>query len=63
MLPVTSSCTYSLDCPGTLVTPTLKNDFVNAADYVTQTQAGTHLTLAMTFPDLSQPASVDTAAR
>ena len=58
MLPVTSSCTYYLDCPGTLVTPTLKNDFVNAADYVTQTQAGTHLTLAMTFPDLSQPASV-----
>ena len=32
MLPVTSSCTYYLDCPGTLVTPTLKNDFVNAAD-------------------------------
>ena len=58
MLPVTSSCTYYLDCPGTLVTPTLKNDFVNAADYVMQTQAGTHLTLAMTFPDLSQPASV-----
>ena len=58
MLPVTSSCTYYLDCPGTLVTPTLKNDFVNAADYVTQTQAGIHLTLAMTFPDLSQPASV-----
>ena len=47
----------------TKATPTLKNDFVNAADYVTQTQAGTHLTLAMTFPDLSQPASVDTAAR
>ena len=58
MLPVTSSCTYYLDCPGTLVTPTLKNDFVNAAHYVTQTPAGTHLTLAMTFPDLSQPASI-----
>ena len=49
---------YYLDCPGTRVTPTMKNDFVNAADYVTQTRAGTHLTLAMTFPDLSQPASV-----
>ena len=58
MLPVTSACTYYLDCPGTLVTPTLKNDFVNAAHYVTQTSAGTHLTLAMTFPDLSQPASI-----
>ena len=58
MLPVTSSCTYYLDCPGTLVTPSLKNDFVNAAHYVTHAQASTHLTLAMTFPDLSQPASI-----
>ena len=58
MLPVTSSCTYYLDCPGTPVTPTLKNDFVNAANYMTKAPADTHLTLSMTFPDLSQPASV-----
>ena len=58
MLPVTSSCTYYLDCPGTPVTPTLKNDFVNAANYITKAPADTHLTLSMTFPDLSQPASV-----
>ena len=32
-LPATSPCTYYLDCPGTLVTPTLRNDFVNAANY------------------------------
>ena len=31
MLPASSACTYYLDCPGTLVVPTLKNDFVNAA--------------------------------
>ena len=58
MLPVTSSCTYYLDCPGTPVTPTLKNDFVNAANYVTKTPAGIHLTPAMTFPDLARPESV-----
>ena len=27
MLPVSSTCTYYLDCPATLVAPTLKNDF------------------------------------
>ena len=32
MLPASSSCTYYLDCLGTPVTPTLKNDFVNAAN-------------------------------
>ena len=58
MLPASSSCTYYLDCPGTLVTPTLKNDFVNAANVVTKTPEGVHLTLAMTFPDLSDPESV-----
>ena len=58
MLPVASSCTYYLDCPGTPVTPTLKNDFLNAADYVGKTPPGVHLTLSMTFPDLSRPESV-----
>ncbi len=58
MLPASSSCTYYLDCPGTPVTPTLKNDFVNAADVVTKTPEGMHLTLAMTFPDLADPQSV-----
>ena len=58
MLPASSSCTYYLDCPGTPVTPTLKNDFVNAANVVTKTPAGLHLTLAMTFPDLADPDSI-----
>ena len=58
MLPAASSCTYYLDCPGTPVTPTLKNDFVNAANYVTKAPDDIHLTLSMTFPDLSQPESV-----
>ena len=58
MLPASSSCTYYLDCPGTPVTPTLKNDFVNAANVVTKTPDSLHLTLAMTFPDLAAPDSI-----
>ena len=58
MLPASSSCTYYLDCPGTPVTPTLKNDFVNAANAVTKTPESLHLTLAMTFPDLADPDSI-----
>ena len=58
MLPASSPCTYYLDCPGTRVTPTLKNDFVNAANVVTKAPAGIHLTLSMSFPDLSDPESV-----
>ena len=58
MLPSASSCTYYLDCPGTPVTPTLRNDFVNAANYITNTPSGVHLTLSMTFPDLARPESI-----
>ena len=58
MLPVASSCTYYLDCPGTPVRPSLKNDFVNAANYVMKAPPGIHVTLSMTFPDLSRPESV-----
>ncbi len=58
MLPVTSACTYYLDCPGTLVEPTLKNDFVNAASFIVEASEHVHLTLAMTFPDLSRPDSI-----
>ena len=58
MLPVSSTCTYYLDCPATLVAPTLKNDFANAANYLTTRPQGVHLTLAMTFPDLARPDAV-----
>ena len=58
MLPPASSCTYYLECPGTPVTPTLKNDFVNAANYIMNTHPGVHLTLSMTFPDLSRPEAI-----
>ena len=58
MLPVDSDCTYYLDCPGTPVVPTLKNDFANAANLVASPPPGIHATLAMTFPDLSRPETI-----
>ena len=58
MLPVTSSCTYYVDCPGMPVTPTLKNDFVNAANHILNASSGVHLTLSMSFPDLSRPETI-----
>jgi len=67
-LPSDDTCTYYLDCPGTLVTPSLRNDFVNAAHYLeyTGTDKGKtddpfegeeriNLVLSMTFPDLAHP--------
>lgn len=57
-LPVGSPCTYYLDCPGTPVRPSLTNDFDNAADFVRQAPDGVHITLSMTFPDLSRPESI-----
>ena len=54
-LPVHSHCSYYLDCPGEPVVPGIKNDFVNAANYIEFKPKGIHLTLSMTFPDLSQP--------
>ena len=41
-----------------LIRPTMKNDFVNAVNYVTKNSKGIHLTLSMTFPDLANPESV-----
>ena len=58
MLPVSSACIYYLDCPDTPVAPTLKNDFANAANYLTGRPQRVHLTLAMTFPDLARPDAV-----
>ena len=58
MLPVSSSCTYYLDCPGVPVMPTLKNDFVNAMNYITKGSGSVHMTLSMAFPDLARPETV-----
>ena len=58
MLPVNSDCTYYLDCVGTLVSPTMKNDFVNAMNFLASGSDEVHLTMSMTFPDLEEPDSV-----
>jgi len=58
MLPVDSPCTYYLDCPGIPVVPTLKNDFGNATSLLASASEGVHVTLSMTFPDLSRQESV-----
>lgn len=57
-LPVDSSCAYYLDCLGTPAHPSIKNDFVNAANYLEFEPEGTHMTLSMTFPDLANPESI-----
>ncbi|WP_249344333.1 amidohydrolase family protein [Marinomonas sp. CT5] len=55
MLPANSSCSNYLKCPGTPVSPTTRNDFVNAANMVEYKPDDLHLTLSMTFTDLSNP--------
>ncbi len=57
-LPIDSSCTYYLDCPGTPALPSIKNDFVNAANFLREKPEGVHMTLAMTFPDLANPEEI-----
>ncbi|MEV7087756.1 amidohydrolase family protein [Streptomyces sp. NPDC093085] len=57
-LPVDSGCTYYLDCPGTPVVPSMRNDFVNASNYVAAPPEDPELTVSMTFLDLARPESV-----
>ncbi|MCE7991930.1 MAG: amidohydrolase family protein [Roseivirga sp.] len=68
-LPSNGDCAYYLDCPGTAVTPSLRNDFVNAANYLEyqgpnsikkikdpfEGEDKLNLVLSMTFPDLANP--------
>jgi len=57
MLPANSSCSNYLKCPGTPVSPTTRNDFVNAANMLEHAPDDLHLTLSMTFTDLANPQS------
>lgn len=60
-LPIDSECTYYLDCPGTKVVPSLKNDFFNAqsvldnAEDLAADPYGPHISLSMSFLDLHEP--------
>lgn len=57
-LPTTSDCTYYLDCPGTKVTPSIKNDMYNAQAVLDNAQRGIVVGISMTFPDLAKPKSI-----
>ncbi|WP_431040519.1 amidohydrolase family protein [Streptomyces sp. P1-3] len=57
-LPADSDCTYYLDCPGTPVLPSVKNDIVNGESYVGTRPQNPRLTLAMTSFDLARPETV-----
>jgi hypothetical protein len=57
-LPIDSSCTYYTKCEGTAVVPGIKNDFINAANYLEHKPQGVHVILSMTFPDLASPDSI-----
>ena len=57
-LPIHSKCIYYLDCPGEPVLPSIKNDFINAANYMELKPQGVHLILSMTFPDLANPENI-----
>jgi len=57
-LPVDSACEYYLDCIGTPALPSIKNDFVNAMNYLDADPEGTEMILSMTFPDLAKPETI-----
>ena len=58
ILPVHSDCIYYLNCQGVPALPSIKNDFINAANYVEFKPQGLHITLSMTFPDLAKPENI-----
>ena len=55
MLPANSTCLDYSKCPGVPVLPTIRNDFVNAANMIEFKPDNLHLTLSMSFTNLSNP--------
>lgn len=55
ILPIYSNCMYYLNCQGVPALPSIKNDFVNAANFLEFKPQGLHIILSMTFPDLAKP--------
>lgn len=53
-----SGCVYYLDCKGVAARPSVKNDFVNGMDVEAYAHENLHITLSMTFMDLSSPDSI-----
>jgi len=57
-LPYDGPCTYYKDCPGTPVTPSMRNDFNNAANFYRFPQENIAVAVAITFPDLAKPEDI-----
>jgi len=62
-LPINSNCTYYLDCPGTPISSSMKNDFDDATTYLDMEEdfsnnKGPVETLSMSFPDLHRPSGI-----
>eukprot|EP00438_Fugacium_kawagutii_P033313 Skav219642 [mRNA] locus=scaffold628:305795:306688:- [translate_table: standard] len=59
-LPIHSNCTYYLDCPGTPVTPSMKNDFFNAQSLLDNIDEDSTpiVTLSMSSFDLDHPETI-----
>lgn len=61
-LPAKSSCSYYLNCPGTPVSPSMTNDFVNAANVAKRLPdklpKNLHITLSMSFTNLAEPEGI-----
>ncbi|MFI9507892.1 amidohydrolase family protein [Nocardia sp. NPDC052566] len=57
-LPLDSSCTYYLDCPGTPVKSSMRNDLANVTNWLQSKPDDPSLTLSMTFMDLTRPETI-----
>lgn len=58
-LPVNNKCTYYKDCPGISVTPSIRNDIINAQNILESPPIKSGVVkLSMTFPDLAHPEEI-----
>ena len=55
VVPQTSKCTYYLDCLGTPVLPSTKNDILNAHNYNTHPSKDMFINVSYSFLDLANP--------
>jgi len=57
-LPIDSGCEYYLDCPDVKVSPSIRNDFRNASNFLEYETIDLVKTLSMSFPDLANPQEI-----
>jgi len=57
-LPIDSGCEYYLDCPNVQVSPSIRNDFRNASNFLEYETTDLEKVLSMSFPDLAKPKKI-----